>query len=141
MYSGTVTQKQLAAAEHAAQKKDERFELKQYSAAEVEEFNLRMASLIVPETGKLSRSLTLAEKRRIKNERLMCKWDFLYWLTRYHYIFDPLAKLYIRMNPNAAQQIILSLVAEAEEQGLPIRLQNLKARRLGVTTLMEAAIH
>jgi len=140
MYSGTVTQKQLAAAEHAAQKKDERFELKQYSAAEVEEFNLRMASLIVPETGKLSRSLTLAEKRRIKNERLMCKWDFLYWLTRYHYIFDPLAKLYIRMNPNAAQQIILSLVAEAEEQGLPIRLQNLKARRLGVTTLMEAAI-
>ena len=90
-------------------------------------------------TSKLLRPLSETDKRWIKNERLLSKWDFKYWLSRYHFIFDPMTNTYVRMNPNCAQDIMIDIFADCEEKKIPIRVQNLKARRLGVTTLMEAA--
>lgn len=45
-----------------------------------------------------------------------------------------------RFTPNVAQQVIMDLWAEREDQGLAIWMQQLKARRLGVSTLSELVV-
>lgn len=80
--------------------------------------------------------LTPEEIRWIRNERAMCRADFLYWATRYAFIIDFTGQL-ARFNPNLAQQIILDIFSQMEGEGIAILVQVLKARQLGVTTLSE----
>ncbi len=110
-----------------------------HSVDEVCGFNEYAEILVDKKSNKLARTLSESDKRWIRNERMVCKWDFRYWCTHYHHIFDPMTNEYVRMVPNAAQEIMIDIFADCEERNIPIRLQNLKARRLGITTLMEAA--
>lgn len=89
------------------------------------------------EAKRLRRALTPEEQRFITNERKLCALDFRgYWLPNYAWIvgFD---KIPTRMRPNVAQDIILDIWAEDERAGSAIWMQQLKARRLGVSTLSE----
>lgn len=83
--------------------------------------------------------LTAEEIRWIRNERAICRADFLYWATRYAFIIDWQGQL-ARFYPNLAQQIILDVFSGMEAEGIAILIQVLKARQLGVTTLSELII-
>lgn len=73
------------------------------------------------------------------NEILMCKLDFLYWAQNYAYIRNSSEEI-ILFPPNRAQKIMLSVWADLEEKGFAIYIINLKARQLGMSSLIELAI-
>lgn len=85
----------------------------------------------------LRRALTPGEQRFITNERKLCALDFrFYWLPNYAYIVN-WAKQPQRFTPNVSQQIVMDLWADDERRGNAIWMQQLKARRLGVSTISE----
>lgn len=75
----------------------------------------------------------------IANELHMCTCSFPYWLWRYYFIKDFGGNIR-RPDQSVAWQIILCVLAELDRQHLPTLLLFLKARQLGITTLMEAVI-
>jgi hypothetical protein len=81
----------------------------------------------------------LAERRWIRNERIMCRLDFLYWATRYAFIRSRDGQL-VRYSPNVAQRIIHTIRAESELARVAIAFIQLKARQLGVSTDTELAV-
>jgi len=92
------------------------------------------------ERERLTRPLRPDEQAFITNERCLCALDFRgYWLPNYCQIID-WEKHPARFTPNIAQSIILDLWADSEVLGHAIWMQQLKARRLGVSTLSELAV-
>lgn len=85
-----------------------------------------------------SRTLTPDEIQFIENERALCSIDFLYWAERYLWIAHVISKKLILFSINAAQKIMLSILGGLEKRRLPLVIQSLKARQLGVSTLYEA---
>lgn len=75
----------------------------------------------------------------MRNEQILCQCDFAYWLTRYAYIRGWDDRVY-RIVPNIAQRLIISVWGEMEIEQHAILMLQLKARRLGVSTLTELAI-
>jgi hypothetical protein len=91
----------------------------------------------------LRRQLTPEEAQFIRNERLMCSISFLYCAMRYMWIVSSLNRddeSTMLFTPSFAQKILLSMCAWAEERGLFILLQILKARQLGASTLTDLII-
>lgn len=118
------------------------FSLQRHSIAQVAQANAHLESLMTEdEKGKhiLTRPYTTDEVRWIRNERNMCRCDFVYWATRYGFIINWEGEL-VRFNPNIAQRMALDLFAELEEMEIAILIQFLKARQLGVTTITELII-
>lgn len=76
----------------------------------------------------------------IRNERRLCALDFRgYWLSRYAWIINWFQQPE-RFTPNVAQNIIMDLWAEREALGVAIWMLQLKARRLGASTIAELAV-
>lgn len=80
------------------------------------------------------------EARIVQNERALCRYDYLYYLTHYYYIETADNRL-VLLNPNLAQRAQIYQKALLEERGLGIEIQNLKARQVGVTTETEADVN
>lgn len=108
--------------------------LVKHTVAAVEQANQHFSDLMENEV--LIRALNEEEIKWIRNERAVCRVDFLYWATRYAYIKDITGTM-IRFVPNLAQKIILSVMADMEYREIAILLQIHKARQEGVTTLAE----
>lgn len=90
-----------------------------------------------PELRRLRRPLTPDESRFITNERKLCALDFRnYWLPNYARILN-WSRQASRFIPNVAQNIVMDLWAEDEAAGHAIWMMQLKARRLGVSTISE----
>lgn len=90
---------------------------------------------LMSEEGQLRRPLDAREQQFIQNERRVCALDVRYFFLYVHVIgWD---KRDTRITPNFAQEVVLSLCAEAERQGRPMMFLLLKARQLGMTTLVE----
>lgn len=85
------------------------------------------------------RPLTPDEAQYIRNERLVCKLDFHYCSSRYFYI-NNFEKELVLFQPNKAQLIKLDIWAQCEELKQAIEELDLKARRLGVSTLIELVL-
>lgn len=138
MYSESATNIQLAAASQAIG-----FPLIRYSVAtcrarvdyfnDLTEFNDRGEAL------GWQRPLNAEEMQYIRNERLVCKLDFLYVASRYFFINDYRKEL-VLFTPNKAQRIKLDIWSECEENLQAIEELDLKARRLGVSTLIELVL-
>lgn len=92
-----------------------------------------------PETGNLNRQLTPEEFVWVRNERILCQCDFGYWLTRYAHIRDWSDHVAL-ITPNIAQRMVISIWGEMEEAQFAILMLQLKARRLGVSTVTELAV-
>ncbi|MGH9438618.1 MAG: hypothetical protein ACRD22_12185, partial [Terriglobia bacterium] len=89
----------------------------------------------------LKRPLTPEESRFIENERLVCRFDFRYWLQRYAWVRSWKAmESLVQVIPNIAQEMTMDIWADLEEQGVSIEILQLKARQLGVSTFTELAI-
>lgn len=139
MYSPNVTERAVALAN---QSRHERGlpDLVYYSATQIEHAIDHLASLWDPEQKRLRRKLKPDEYAFIQNERSLCALDFRgHWLIHYAWIVD-WRKQSMRFVPNVAQNIVLDLWGEREEQALAIWMQQLKARRLGVSTISELAV-
>jgi len=114
--------------------------LRYHTADEIESAIAHFHDLWDADAGRLTRPLTPDEQQFITNERRLCALDFRgYWLPNYAWIID-WRKKPVRFTPNVAQSIILDLWADSEVQGHAIWMQQLKARRLGVSTLSELAV-
>lgn len=113
--------------------------LRTYTPREIDAAIAYLADAYDPETRQRLRTLTPEEEAFITNERVMCSLSFAYWLERYAWIINYQKKPQ-RFRANVAQKIVMDLWAAREREGLAIWMQQLKARRLGVSTISELAI-
>jgi hypothetical protein len=79
------------------------------------------------------------ERDWIRNELFLCSCSFPYWFFRYFFIKTKDAQIR-RPDLLIAQRIFLDILADLDEQNLPIILFVLKARQLGISTITEAII-
>jgi hypothetical protein len=82
---------------------------------------------------------TQEEAEFIRNELYICACSFEYWFFRYFFIKDK-ANVIRRPDVLFAQQIFLKILARLDFLHLPIKLLILKARQLGMSTIVEAVI-
>ncbi len=115
------------------------FEPEYHSVEKVIRANKHFESLVDPETGQSKRKYKSDEIKWIENERAICQVDARYHAERYVFIKDTENRL-IRFRPNIAQEIILEIFAELSDEGRAIAVMLLKARQLGMTTLMEILV-
>lgn len=108
--------------------------------AQIEHAIQHLDSLWDADRKVLRRPLTQDESEFIQNERRLCALDFRgYWLPNYAWIINWYQQPQ-RFRPNIAQNIVLDLWADREARGLAIWMLQLKARRLGVSTISELAV-
>ena len=110
-----------------------------HSPVECQAIRKHLDKIRDPETGHLRRPLTPEEYDWIRNERIICQCDFSYWLSRYAHLRDWRDRVSLIV-PNISQRMIISIWGEMEEAQVAILMLQLKARRLGVSTLTELAI-
>lgn len=75
----------------------------------------------------------------MENERILCKYSWLYWSERYYKISDILNR-FIQYHANRAQRIWDRIDARLQENGLAIRRGNWKARQQTSTTHSQGKI-
>jgi len=78
------------------------------------------------------------EVKWIKNEMYVCACSFPYWFFRYFFII--VNGRVQRPDHIPATHIILDILADLDLRTLPILLMILKARQLGISTIIEAVI-
>ncbi len=81
-------------------------------------------------------NLTPDEILWMANEQAMVQCDHLYALTRYAWVKDE-ENLIGHFQLRTPQKILFDVISEMEAQGLPIEIMILKARQLGMSTLVE----
>ena len=122
------------------------FEPERRSVAEAERLVAHFDSLVErDEDGRLvavrdpardwKETLDSEETRAIRNEIILCRADYEYWVSRYCYIKSDEDRV-VRMNPWVSQQIFLSILAEMQEQEISLMLIILKARQLGLSRVI-----
>lgn len=79
------------------------------------------------------------EKKWITNEIALCFASFKYFYFRYFFIKD-LANRVVRPDKLVAQMVFLDIVEDWNKDGLPIKFIILKARQLGMSTVVEAIL-
>jgi hypothetical protein len=80
-------------------------------------------------------TLDAEETRAIRNELILCRADFSYFVSRYAFIKSDEDRV-IRMDPWISQQIFLSILAEMQLQEISLMLIILKARQLGISRVI-----
>lgn len=135
MYDRATTQRIIDAVNQA-----QGWDLQYHTPTQIDHAISHFKNLYDPEERRLVRPLAPDEARFIENEQKLCALDFRgYWVRRYAKIVD-WAKRPVPFTPNVAQEIVMDLWAEREALGLAIWMQQLKARRLGVSTISELAV-
>lgn len=111
-----------------------------HSQAQIDHAIAHLNDLHDPDQKRLRRPLTQDESEFIQNERRICALDMRgYWAQKYAWLIDWDRKP-VHFIPNPSQNIILDLWAEDERSGHASWNQNLKARRLGVSTAAELRV-
>lgn len=126
------------------------FDLKPRSIAESAFYLAHFNSFLDRETGALPPGFRFShdEIAYIQSERILCKFDFVYWCQRYGFIKstlgldtrDDVPDIVAPIKFNTPQKIVLDVWAEMEEMGVAIMMLQLKARQLGMSSLAELAI-
>lgn len=129
------------------------FELEYHTPSQVQQANAFFDDLInlqqyndTKETSNVkielkdkTRKFDVDELLWIENERLLCKWDADYFLTRYyHYLnIEGIYKLFEYLVP---QKVNMMIIAEQEKLQQAIRKFTVKARQQGETTWSQGII-
>jgi hypothetical protein len=121
------------------------FEPEYHTVLEAERAVVHFNSLVERDEGKMVNlrdpakdwrdTLTPDEVRFIRNERVLCRSDFSYWVSRYCFIKSDEDRV-VRMEPWVSQQIFLSVLAEMQENEIALMLAVLKARQLGISRVI-----
>ena len=83
----------------------------------------------------------ITEKRRqeiyrwIENEQILCGLDYGYWRDNYAYVVNEGGQV-VKFKNRRSQDVFDSVVAMLEEQEAGIQILTLKARQVGITTLV-----
>lgn len=146
MYAADVTEAAVARADTARREyalvhnKPPPAPLKYHNRTQIDHAIDHLDDLWDPERKVLKRPLKPDEYAFIQNERTLCALDFRgYWAKHYCWIVD-WRKQELRFSPNVAQEIVMDLWADRERKQLAIWMQQLKARRLGVSTVSELGV-
>ncbi len=141
MYDRATTDAAIAAASLAMRAAEpdpaKRWDLERHSSSIITA-SIAHFDAIRDDDGQLTRALTPEESRYIQNERRLCALDFSYYCEYARIIAWDKSSTPFR--PNVAQQMVLDLWAQLEARAMPISMQQLKARQLGVSTLTEIAV-
>jgi len=140
MYSPLITKQTL---DRLQSKLD--FPLVRRSVAESEFYVDHFNSFLDRDTGELPADFRFSQPEMdyIRSERVLCKYDFRYWLERYVKVKSTLlsdTERIVRPSMTVAWQMVLDVWAELEARNSAIMCQQLKARQLGMSTLDELAI-
>lgn len=119
---------------------DASFRAEYHSLADIDTMTDLLREAYDPEKEKQTRRLTSDEIAFIENERMLCTHDARYYYSRYAHIIDANTRRLNRFKLNVAQEIVLDVWAEMEVKRWAIMMLQLKARRLGVSTLSEIEI-
>lgn len=145
MYSERVTADQLAAAQAVIDRrprKTDRYQLERIPLHRIDpvvaHFNNLLDDAGNLDATKRPKGLTQREREIVEGQRIVCKLDYNYFVTHYWWIKSYLGLM--RLQPNIAQQIDISIWAEHEEKFWPILIFELKARQLGKSELYQSAI-
>ena len=79
------------------------------------------------------------EREWIDNELLICQCDFRYWFYRYFFLKNKENRI-VRPDKLIAQEIFLDIISVLDLLQLPMLIMILKARQLGISTVVEAII-
>ena len=114
------------------------------SVEEVEAFERKLKAegkYIYDDTGrtKFTQNLSSADSQHILNEQILCQCDAVYWLTRYAHIKTE-ENIIRRFRFRIPQRLLFDIIADLEELRVAIELLILKARQLGLSTLVELLI-
>jgi hypothetical protein len=121
-----------------------RLPLEPHSIDEIDAFEKHLISAgkyIYNDLGQVkgTQNLTDFEQSWILNEQLLCACDASYWLTRYGFLIDEEGTV-LRFRFRMAQQILFDIIADLESRDLGIEIMVLKARQLGMTSLIQLLI-
>lgn len=86
-----------------------------------------------------TRDLTSYESQWMLNEQTMVQCSADYFLTRYCYVKDE-ENIIRRFVPRIPQLLLLDIIRDLEERDSSIEIQCLKARQLGLSTIVELLI-
>jgi hypothetical protein len=122
------------------------FEPEYHSVLEAERGTAHLNSLVEREESGALRSVRDPERdwretlepdelRFIRNERILCRADFAYFVSRYGYIKSDEDRV-VRMEPWISQQIFLSILSEMQQEEMALMLIVLKARQLGLSRII-----
>ncbi len=140
MYDAEITAREIETASFRLRKAEQlRQDLQYHSQAQISAANELLTDLVDLDRGGLKRNLARDEQEWIINERTLCMLDARYYLSQYAHIVN-WNKQEQLFSPNIAQSLMLDVWAELEREHRAIHLLQLKARRLGVTTLTELEI-
>ena len=116
-----------------------------HTFGEVQEFIAYMKKVVTLGTnskGSWIESVTpMTEKRGqeiyrwIENEQVLCGLDYGYWRDNYAYVVDEGGQV-TKFKNRRSQDVFDSVVADLEEQQAGIQILTLKARQVGITTLV-----
>jgi hypothetical protein len=117
---------------------EKQWALQYYHPTQIEHAISHLDDLYDRETGQMRRALRPDELQFVQNERRLCKLDYRHFADNYVWIVD-WKQQHSRFAPNVAQNIVRDIWGTMEADGLAIWMQQLKARRLGVSTETEMA--
>jgi hypothetical protein len=101
--------------------------------------------IVVTRTGviELARELTKGEAAWIRNERLMCAIDCGYYLTHYYMITSEAqdgGSNVMHFSFRSGQRVFYNVLEELDEMGVSKEIFCLKARKQGISTLIEGIL-
>jgi hypothetical protein len=116
-----------------------------HSFDEVRDFTERVKSLVILDSNskgswiKEVRPMTERLRKEIyrwmENEQVLCALDYNYWRDNYAYVIDEGGQV-SKFKNRKSQDVFDSVVADLEEQQAGIQILTLKARQVGITTLV-----
>ncbi len=136
MYDRTITARYLDAQMQA----DPSFKAEYHSTADIDAMIDLLADAWDPEKKRQLRKFTPDELAFMENERILCALDARYYYTRYVRIVDAETRRLVRFTMNVAQEVVFDVWSEMEAKGWAIMMLQLKARRLGLSTLSTVEI-
>lgn len=139
MYSEKIVAERLALAQA-----EFGFPLDYKSIEEVEAFESRLireGKYIYDEAGrpKATQNLSVSDARWMQNEQALILCDAAYALTRYCWVKNEKGVIE-RFHFRVPQRILFEIICDMEERGAPIEIMILKARQLGMSTLVELLV-
>lgn len=115
------------------------FDLQYHSQAQIQAAKSLLDDLVDLDRGGLKRNLAPDEQRFITNERTLCSLDARYYQANFCQIINWQKKPQL-FRPNVAQAMMLDIWSDLEREQRAIHLLQLKARRLGVSTMVELEV-
>lgn len=140
MYSQTRVAERISQAE-----REYGIRVEYHTIAQVDDFDryLRRNNMYTFDegTGAVSGIQNISDfaRRWMLNEQILCLCDAAYTLTRYAWVKDE-KNVIKRFEFRMGQRMLFDIICDLEELGAAIEIQILKARQLGMSTLVELLI-